>query len=197
MDRPAARGNHEIQEYRQHVLKDPATRKRIARPRPRSEWVVQPVPALRLVDDERWASVQDRLIATRQPVRANGSAAEPPGPAHPRMGGLSRARRPAWLLSGLVQCGLCSGPLTVIGAGGRLGCANHRERDTCKNRRTLLRDRLEERAMTGLKERLLAPDLVEAFIEEYVAETNMLNSERGQREASLEKGTGQNQAADP
>jgi len=42
---------------------------------------------------------------------------------------------------GLVRCcGLCNGPMSVVGSSGRLGFANHREHDTCTDRWTVLRD---------------------------------------------------------
>ncbi len=41
--------------------------------------------------------------------------------------------------------------------------------------------------MLGLKQRLLAPDLVEAFVRDYVAELNAANRDRGQRQAILER----------
>ena len=82
---------------------------------------------------------------------------------------LVTARRPTWLLSGLVRCGSCAGTMTVVAPQGRLGCANHRERGTCTNRRTVLRDHILARVFTGLKNRLLAPELVEAFVAEYLS----------------------------
>ncbi len=73
----------------------------------------------------------------------------------------------------------------VVANDGRLGCANRREHGTCTNPRTLLRDRLLERVFTGLKQRLLAPDLVDAFVQEYVAEVNAANRTRGKTLAKL------------
>jgi hypothetical protein len=79
--------------------------------------------------------------------------------------------------------------MTVVGPDGRLGCANHRERDTCGNRRTLLRDRILARVLEGLKHRLLAPGLVETFVAEYIAQVNLANrgaeSRRSQMQTEL------------
>ncbi len=41
--------------------------------------------------------------------------------------------------------------MTVVGSGGRLGCANHVERGTCENRRTVARDVVMQRVMVGLR----------------------------------------------
>ena len=51
---------------RQRYVKDPKTGKRRARPNPESEWVVQEVPKLRILDDDLWNNVQERLGAIRR-----------------------------------------------------------------------------------------------------------------------------------
>lgn len=91
----------------------------------------------------------------------------------------------ASLLLGNVERENGNGPLTVMGSKGRLGCANHVERGTCENRRTIMRDRLVERVLVGLKERMLTPRLVEEFVRAYVAEINAANRERTARQAGL------------
>ena len=47
------------------------------------------------------------------------------------------------------------------------GCAAARNNGTCNNRRTIKREILEERVLGGLRDRLLQPDLIAAFVEEY------------------------------
>jgi DNA invertase Pin-like site-specific DNA recombinase/integrase len=170
---------------RQKFEKDPATGKRIARPNPREAWITTLVPQLAIVDPETWATAQRRLETARRTVLESPDAET--GAACPNRGRrLAAARRPPWLLSGLVRCGLCNGPLTVMGAEGRLGCANHVERGTCTNRRTVRRAEVERRVLVGLKHRLLVPELVEEFVRTYVAEVNAANRERSARLASLE-----------
>jgi hypothetical protein len=79
--------------------------------------------------------------------------------------------------------------MTVVGADGRLGCANHRERGTCAKGRTLLRDRILARVLDGLKHRLLAPELIEVFVAEYIAEVNLTNWTAVSRRAQLQNRT--------
>ena len=55
------------------------------------------------------------------------------------------------------------------------------------NARTVVRERLLDRVLAGLKHRLLAPELVKAFVAEYVAEVNAANRQRGQRWAEFER----------
>jgi DNA invertase Pin-like site-specific DNA recombinase len=163
---------------RQHFVKDPSTGRRVARPNPREAWVVAQVPDLAILDRQIWDAAQRRLENNRRVVASaaatNGGAA------------LVAARRPRWALAGLVRCGLCNGPMSVVGSGGRLGCTNHVERGTCTNRRTVARDAILSRVLVGLKERLLAPELVEEFARAFVAEVNAANRERGARQAGLQ-----------
>jgi site-specific DNA recombinase len=166
---------------RQRFLKDPSTGKRVSRPNPREIWVIEQVPALRIIGVDLWEAAQTSLLARRNQVLdlvppgtiQNGSGS--PTAA----GRLARAKRPVWLLAGLVRCGVCDGPMTVIGADGRLGCANRRERGTCMNPRSILRERLTTRVLEGLKNRLLTPNLVEAFVRIYIDEVNAANASRG------------------
>ncbi|MCW2242496.1 hypothetical protein [Azospirillum canadense] len=51
----------------------------------------------------------------------------------------------------------------------RYGCAGHRNKGTCANDRTISRFDVERRVLTGLKERLLAPDLIQEFVDSFRA----------------------------
>ena len=61
------------------------------------------MPPLRIIDEELWLRVKDRQNDTRRRVAAdnNGIRSE-------------RARRPKYLLSGLLQCGVCGGGYSKI-----------------------------------------------------------------------------------
>ena len=175
---------------RQHFIKDPNTGKRVARPNPRSTWIIEPVPSLRIVDPVLWHAAQQRLEAARHIV-TDTPEGMPAADDASRLGStqgarLVAARRPPWLLSGLIRCGSCGGNMTIVGEHGRLGCANHRERDTCTNRRTVLRDRILPRVFAGLKHHLLAPELVEVFVAEYVAEVNCANRSAASRRSLVQ-----------
>ena len=80
--------------------------------------------------------------------------------------GLTSANRRQFLLSGLLVCGCCGGAYTIIGKD-RYGCATRRMKQTCANGTTISRQKLEARVLTGLKERLCAPDLIHAFVTAY------------------------------
>ncbi len=97
---------------RQHFIKDPRTNKRVARPNPREVWIRTAVPELAVIDLPLWEAVQRRLAAARRIVQ--GSADNASGASVVSLGKrLAAARRPAWLLSGVVRCGICAGPMSV------------------------------------------------------------------------------------
>ncbi len=114
---------------KREFFRDPITKKRRARMRPESEWVRRDRPDLRIIPQDLWERVQAR----RAPPSAKGG--RPPGTgAH------------QYILSGLLKCGLCGGPMSIVGgtvrAGNRLvnyGCTRyHAKGDTaCPNDRRI------------------------------------------------------------
>jgi hypothetical protein len=155
-------------------VKDPRTGKRVARPNPRAQWEVVPVPELRIIDDALWDAVKARqeevrLVMSRD---ADGNA-------------LNGAHRQKCLLSGLLACGVCGGGFTIINAHD-YGCATHRAKGTCSNHGRIRRDELERRVLDGLKHRLLAPELVEQFARDFQEEVNRQAAERAQGRAEDE-----------
>lgn len=157
---------------RLRFVKDPSTGKRVSRPNPESAWIRTEVPHLRIVDDSLWNAVRERQ---KQIAEIFG-----PNPANTREGRAKRlhlANRPVSLLSGLLTCGCCGGKIGII-LSDRLGCLNHHRRGTCTNNRTILRDKLEARVLTGLQDRLVSSEAVEEAVRAYVKETNRLNHQR-------------------
>jgi DNA invertase Pin-like site-specific DNA recombinase len=122
---------------RQRFIKDPKTGKRQARMNPKSEWVVEEVPHLRIIDDELWERVKQRQEKTRSRIIK--------GPRNIRS---EKARRPRYLLSGLIKCGACGGGFSMNGAN-RYACSTARNKDTCSNRLSIRRDELEARVVRG------------------------------------------------
>jgi site-specific DNA recombinase len=152
-------------------VKDPRTGKRVARPNPRDQWEVVPVPELRIVDDALWDAVKARQAEVRLVMSrdADGNT-------------LNGAHRQKYLLSGLLACGVCGGGFTIVNAHD-YGCATHRAKGTCDNHGRIRRDELERRVLDGLKHRLLAPELVEEFARTFHEEVNRLAAEQAQGRA--------------
>ncbi|WP_259994568.1 recombinase family protein [Leisingera sp. M523] len=134
-------------------VKDPQTGKRISRLNPESDWTVTDVPHLRIVAQDLWDA-----------VRARQGELETAGTNVP----VWDRRRPKTLFSGLMACACCGASYTLINKT-RYGCAGARNKGAavCTNRATIGRAEVEERVLSGLKQRLLAPDLLAQFAEEY------------------------------
>ena len=147
---------------RQRFIKDPYTGKRQARPNPEDEWIIEDVPHLLIIDQDLWEQVKKRQSASRRRVMAetNGVRAE-------------RARRPRYLLSGLLRCGVCGGGFSKISQK-HYGCSTARNKGTCDNRLSIRRDVIEASVLEGLKDHLMHPDCVKEFVTEFHKEINRL-----------------------
>ncbi|MEQ8399975.1 MAG: recombinase family protein [Roseitalea porphyridii] len=158
---------------RLRYMKDPSTGKRVSRINPESEWLIREVPELRIVDDELWQAVKSRQDAIARKYANVTEAVR----KHHKKNKLNGTRRPKSLLSGLIACGCCGGPCSLRGAD-RFACSNHISKGTCSNSRTIPREELEGRVLSGLKDRLMAPEVAAEAMRAYAEETNRLNRER-------------------
>jgi site-specific DNA recombinase len=154
---------------KQRYVKDPSTGKRLARINPEGEWIVKSVPALRIVEDDPWHRVQERLAGIRGSDRVSKARAKK----------FWLNRRAQHLLTGLTTCGDCGASLVAAGKD-YLCCSAARRLGTCKNVRGIRRGVLERLILDALKHNLMHPDLVAEFIKEFYAEIN-----RQRRDAEL------------
>jgi site-specific DNA recombinase len=145
---------------RQRYVKNPDTRKRVARPNPPSEWISRDVPELRIVDDDLWSAVKARQAATRHTVKT----------------GIVRARRPKYLFSGLTKCGACGGGFN-LSSHDHLVCFNARVRGICTNLRSIKRQEVEARVLRAIQERLLEAGAFAEFCASFTEELNRLRRE--------------------
>ena len=124
------------------------------------EWVIADVPELRILDDDLWRRVKQRQTAISGKVTPDGDGAAAPRP--------EGARRATYLFSGLLVCGCCGASYTLINKT-RYGCAALRNKGeaVCSNRASIQREEVEDRVLGGLKQKLLHPELIAAFVEEY------------------------------
>jgi site-specific DNA recombinase len=151
---------------RQHFIKDPDSGRRQARANPESDWIVQEVPELRILDNDLWQAAKARQSAIKQ-NRPNSDAG---GNA------LHERRRPKYLFSGLTKCACCGGGYTMISVD-LVGCATARNKGTCGNRRNIRRDQLESRILNALRHHLMDPALFKEFCDEFTREMNRLRME--------------------
>jgi hypothetical protein len=131
-------------------------------------------PDLRIVDDELWDSVQEKL---------SRSGSVP----------LNQRRRPTHLLSGLLFCGIC-GQSYRMGSYGRVRCSGRYEMGTCDNNRSVLRTEIETAVLDALAEALICDELIDNYVREYRetqrrehADGDRISQACHKREATLER----------
>lgn len=133
---------------RSKQVRNPVTRRKLMRPTGDAEQIIeQDVPHLRIVDDELWNAVQDRIN------RNKGTRPE-------------KQRRPKHLLSGLGKCGVCGGGWVKVDKL-NWGCNHYRMGGVCNNNRNMATRQYEKRVLASLKEGMLAPDVIAAYVREY------------------------------
>ena len=123
---------------RSRWVKHPDTGRRIRQERPESEWVTTDHPDLAIIDLDTWQRAQRRMGGSRQNHAPKG-------------------RRPKHLLSGLLRCGECGGPMVVIDLY-RYGCSVHKDRGdaACSNRMRVRRKEAERNLLAGIRAELLS-----------------------------------------
>ena len=157
---------------RQRFVKNPETGRRVPRLNPPEDWIVTEVPELRIVDDGLWAAVKARQAELS---RIYAGALADAGAA--RANRLNATHRPRYLLSGLLECGVCGSPFAIRNQG-RYCCSRHMKSLSCSNTRSIRRAAIEERVLAGLKDRLMAPEAAAEAMKAYAEETDRLNRER-------------------
>lgn len=161
---------------RVRMVRDPDTGKRVSRVNPESEWQEKPAPELRLVDDATWQAAQNRK---RENTKLFSTGERRPRVNH--------------LLSGLIRCGCCGGPMTIHGKGRndrrRITCSRAKESGKCKETRRIYLDVVERTVVGGLRQRLDNPEALALFVREYREEMRRLAAgairERDQTERKL------------
>ena len=136
---------------RREWRKDPDSGLRTYRERPRSEWIVHEDPSLVLIHADIWARSHERLG-----TRGGGQK----GPSR-------------YLLSGLLDCGVCGAKFIVYGGSQhRYICGSYHAggEHACNNRITVPRDLAEELILEPVVNDLLSPAAIEAAAEAQRAE---------------------------
>lgn len=141
---------------RSQWVRDPDTRKRKRRERPSADWIIQDMPELRIIDQSLWNRVKDRQKEQRERVRAaqskNGSRRAGPG------------RRPRYLFSGLLRCGVCGGTYVIVNSY-QYGCSRHKESGApvCANSIRVPRRLLEQCLLAAIREELCSDEAFALF----------------------------------
>jgi hypothetical protein len=159
-------------------VKDPDTGKRRSRANASEAVVAVEVPELAIVSRELWDAVKARQAGLDQSAAVKKRLKTEPVAFWSK-------RRPRYLFSGLMRCGVCGGGFSKISEA-HFGCSTARNKGetVCGNRLTIRRDALEATVMEGLSTRLMDPDLFKVFAQEFAAEWNRLQAEG---ESSLDR----------
>ncbi|WP_210251119.1 recombinase family protein [Bosea sp. F3-2] len=113
---------------RQRFVKDPQSGKRLSRPNPPEQWIIEEVPELRIVEPELWDTVQRKLEEVAASPRSVAS----------RVGRFWEKRRAQHLLSGLVQCGRCGARFQPMGRD-YIRCSSAHRNGACVSRLSIRR----------------------------------------------------------
>ena len=153
---------------RRRYRKHPDTGKRSSVLNPPEEWLREPVPHLRIIDQGLWDAVQARLDAQAEQPK-------------------TLTRKPKRLLSGLMKCSLCGSAMTL--KGGKYNCSGRYDRGTCSNGKIIAAKTVEERVLTGIKTHLLSPEAISEAVRAFHAaaetERRALQVERAPLEREL------------
>ncbi|MCM2317983.1 MAG: recombinase family protein [Pseudomonas sp.] len=142
---------------RSQWLKNPDTGRRQRVDRPRNEWREVAAPELRIVPEELWQRVRDRIDEGRDEF------------------GRKQAKRPlGTLLGGLMRCPHCGGPMVAVTLF-HYGCNQSRDRGptVCRGFR-IRRDLAERRLVTAVRDDLLSPVAADAFERAFLEQLALL-----------------------
>ena len=174
---------------RHKKVRSPLTGKRIYKWRPESEWRRTEIPEQKIVSDQLWRAVGERMKLFNRLYAVDG-----------RIRG-GRAAASPYLFTGLLKCALCEGSVTIVSGAwksredSRYGCSMHAYRGdaVCKNGLLVARTDLEHQLLAGLQDRVLHPqvaDYVLKRLEEQarraISNPKEQNEELRRREAKLE-----------
>ena len=144
---------------RSRFLKVPGTNRRVARPRPKSEWRIVDRPELRIVSDQLWEAVQTRQAAFQKLYGGQ------------RQGLLNRSASSGNLLTGFLKCGVCGANLVIVTGRRRrhamYGCPQHFYRGACSNDLKVRQEFLEGQLLSELQAALLLPQMIDYTLEEF------------------------------
>ncbi len=146
---------------RSKFVKRPGTNKRVRRERPKSDWLITEKPELRIIDQQLWDRVQERIAFVQQHYNFGNK----PGLA-------PKAFTSPNLLTGFMKCGSCGANLIIVSGRGKLnhpryGCPQHFNRGACTNGVKERADALEEMLFAELQNAVLQPEAIDFAIQEF------------------------------
>ena len=143
----------------------PGRRWKVPRPQDRNRWLTKERPDLRIVPDELWHRVQSRLAEVDGLVKRQAGSN--------LLRGRQCATHARHLFSGVMRCGLCGGPISIVAGGHgspRYGCRQswRHGRTTCANRMSVRAKVVDPLLLSALQSQLTSPD-VAAYVTDAVS----------------------------
>jgi site-specific DNA recombinase len=141
---------------------NPDTEKKVKRANPASDHLVVQVPHLRIIDQDLWeAALKVRAGRSVQMFGPGGRVCRRPVVA-----------RNGHLLSGLMRCGECGGPMRIAcssksAGGSRIACAAAHQHGACKVERTYATDQLMDDIRDGMVNHMTSDEAYTAAQEAY------------------------------
>lgn len=140
------------------TLRDPITGKKRYKLQPKDSWTRVEVPHLRIVDDNLWRAVRDRMEKISRP---NPSKRKLP---------VNMVVHNQHALTGWVRCGVCGGGKTIANAS-RYVCSSNRFERVCRNSRGTREPVLLDAVFAALLQRVSSgpdfrPQLVRVFAQQ-------------------------------
>jgi site-specific DNA recombinase len=156
------------------------TGKRIYRRKPPNEWRRRESPEQRIVSEELWGATRRRIQTVQQLYEC--------GPGQ-------RPRRARAAFTGLFECSLCRGSVTIVSGqwrkreDSRYGCSMHAYRGDriCKNNLLIARRALETQLLAGLQTKVLHRDVVDYTLSRYEEQLSRAVIERSGDAESLRR----------
>jgi site-specific DNA recombinase len=133
-------------------VKVPGENRRLPRLRDDAEVMSQDRLDLSIVTDDVWLAAQARLKSVRVKYTRNRDGS-PKGRGAP-------GRQNTYLLSGLLYCGVCGGPMIINGGTSAryFRCSDHARRGTCANGLCVKEGVARERILAAIRDRLSCPE---------------------------------------
>jgi site-specific DNA recombinase len=144
-------------------FKDPETGAIETRKKRQDEIVRVELPHLRIIPEDLWDRIQARIKIVDEKVKPH------------RLGGMNKAENKTYLFSGLLECGVCGGPIIITGGKGceaSYGCRAARYQRGCTNKLRVRADRLTAQLVEALAERVLTPEFIDCLVVSVCRELN-------------------------
>ena len=146
---------------------NPRTGRKVRRPSDPAEVRTLQIPEQRIVSDELWNKVAERIAQVKQVYGDAG-----------RRGGLlcGRSATSPYLFSGLLKCGTCGARITLVAGRGKnhrqaqYGCPRNADRGTCRNALRVGREDLERQLLAHIQEEVLRPEVITYALDRFEQE---------------------------